>query len=129
MNNILAAAETMPISMGKLALGMVIMAGVTYLCRVLTLVLVRKKIKNRFVRSVLTYVPFGVLSAMVFPEIFYSTSDGGTIVSQAVLIATIAGAVVAVVLALFKRGLFTVAMSATVTVLVLILILQAAGVP
>lgn len=119
----------MPISPGKLALGMVIMAAVTYLCRVLTLVLVRKKIRNRFVRSVLTYVPFGVLSAMVFPEIFYATSDGGTIVSCAVLIATIAGTVVAVVLALFRRGLFTVAMSATVTVLVLILILQAAGLP
>lgn len=124
---IISAAAAMPVPMSKLALGMLIMAGVTYLCRVLTLVLVRKKIKNRYVRSVLTYVPFGVLSAMVFPEIFYSTSDGGVIVSNAVLIATIAGTVVAVVLALFKRGLFTVAMSSTATVLVLILILQAAG--
>ena len=127
--NVLSAAQAMPIPMGKLAFGMVIMAVVTYLCRVLTLVLVRKKINNRFIRSLLTYVPFGVLSAMVFPEIFYSTSDGGVIVSQAVLIATIAGTAVAVALALFKRGLFTVAMSSTAAVLVLILILQAAGLP
>ena len=126
MMNLLAEVSAMPIPMEKLLIGMLIIAGVTYLCRVLTLVLVRKKIQNRFIRSVLTYVPFGVLSAMVFPEIFYSTSDGGVIVSDAVLIATIAGTVVAVVLALFKRGLFVVAMSSTVTVLVLILILQAA---
>ena len=64
----------MPTDLTTLILGMVIMAGVTYLCRVLTLVLVRRKIENRFLRSVLTYMPFGVLAAMVFPEIFYSTS-------------------------------------------------------
>ncbi|MBQ7227114.1 MAG: AzlD domain-containing protein [Clostridia bacterium] len=119
----------MPIELSKLLIGIAIMAVVTYLCRVLTLVLVRKKIKNTFIRSMLTYIPFGVLSAMVFPEIIYSTSDGGVIVSTAVLIATISGTVVAIVLALFKRGLFTVAMSATATVLILLLILQGAGVP
>lgn len=125
---LLCDMSSMPIPMSKLIIGMVIMAGVTYLCRVLTLVLVRKKIQNRFVRSVLTYVPFGVLAAMVFPEIFYSTSTGGVIVSDAVLIATIAGTVVAIVLALFRRGLFIVALGSTATVLILILILQAAGV-
>ena len=66
---------------------------------------------------------------MVFPEIFYSTSDGGVITSQAVLIATVVGAVVAAVLALFRRGLFVVSMGATATVLVLLLILRAAGLP
>ena len=126
--NIISATE-MTIELSKLLIGIAIMAVVTYLCRVLTLVLVRKKIKNTFIRSMLTYIPFGVLSAMVFPEIIYSTSDGGVIVSTAVLIATISGTVVAVVLALFKRGLFTVAMSATATVLILLLILQGAGVP
>lgn len=117
----------MPTDLTTLILGMVIMAGVTYLCRVLTLVLVRRKIENRFLRSVLTYMPFGVLAAMVFPEIFYSTSDGDVVMSLAVLIATIAATVVAIVLSIFKRGLFTVAMSATVTVLALILVLRALG--
>ena len=117
----------MPTDLTTLILGMVIMAGVTYLCRVLTLVLVRRKIENRFLRSVLTYMPFGVLAAMVFPEIFYSTSDGDVVTSLAVLIATIAATFVAIVLSIFKRGLFTVAMSATVTVLVLILVLRALG--
>ena len=120
-------ASSMPTELGTLIAGMAIMAGVTYLCRVLTLVLVRKKIENRFVRSLLTYIPFGVLAAMVFPEIFYSTSDGDVVTSLAVLIATIAATVVAIVLSIFKRGLFTVAMSATVTVLVLILVLRALG--
>ena len=123
--NILSSA--MPIPVEKLLIGILIMAGVTYLCRVLTLVLVRKKIKNRFLRSILTYLPFGVLSAMVFPEIIYSTSSGGIIVSSAVLIATVCGTIVAIILSLFKRGLFTVTMCTTLTVLVLILILRAMG--
>lgn len=120
-------SSSMPIPVDKLLIGILIMAGVTYLCRVLTLVLVRKKIKNRFFRSILTYLPFGVLSAMVFPEIIYSTSSGGVIVSSAVLIATVCGTIVAIILSLFKRGLFTVTMSTTLAVLVLILILRAMG--
>ena len=82
---------------------LVVMAGVTYLVRMLPLVLVRKKIENRFIRSFLYYVPYSVLSVMTFPAVFTSTGSfaGG-----------IAGCVVAVVLAYFKRGLLTVAVGA-----------------
>lgn len=51
-----------------------IMAGVTYLIRVLPLVLIRKEIKNPTIRSFLYYVPYVTLSVMTFPAILYSTS-------------------------------------------------------
>lgn len=48
------------------------MAGITYLIRMLPLVLVKKKIKNRFITSFLYYVPYSVLSVMTIPAIFYA---------------------------------------------------------
>ena len=73
-----------------------LMAIITYLCRVLTLVLVRKKITNVRVLSFFEYLPYGVLSAMVFPVVFYSTAS---------LISALVGTVVAVILSFFRRGL------------------------
>ena len=51
------------------------MAIVTYIPRMLPLAIFRKKIKSRFIRSFLAYVPYAVLAAMTFPEILYSTSN------------------------------------------------------
>lgn len=84
-----------------------IMAGVTYLVRMLPLVLFKKKIENRFVRSFLHYVPYAVLGAMTVPAIFYATQS---VISAAV------GFGVALLLAFCKRGLLTVAVSASVAV-------------
>lgn len=86
-----------------------VMAGVTYLVRMLPLVLVKKKITNTFLRSFLYYVPYTVLSAMTFPAIMFST---GNIVSAAV------GAVVALLLAYFGRSLLTVAASSAASVFI-----------
>ena len=85
-----------------------IMAGVTYLVRMLPFALVRKKIKNRFIRSFLYYIPYSVLTVMTVPAIFFSTGS---------LASAIAGSVVAVILAYFDRSLLTVAASASATVL------------
>lgn len=49
------------------------MAAVTYLPRVLPLVLVRRRIENRLVRSFLYYVPYAVLATMTIPAIFLTT--------------------------------------------------------
>ena len=49
-----------------------IMFAVTYLVRVLPLVVFKKKITNRFVRSFLTYIPYAVLAAMTFPAVFFA---------------------------------------------------------
>lgn len=52
-----------------------VMAGVTYLIRMLPLVLVSKKIENRFITSFLYYLPCSVLSIMTVPAIFYATDS------------------------------------------------------
>ena len=52
-----------------------VMAAVTYLIRMLPLAAIKGKIKNRFFRSFLYYVPFVTLSVMVFPDILKSTGS------------------------------------------------------
>ena len=52
-----------------------VMAGVTYLIRLLPLTLIRKEIKNTFVRSFLYYVPYVTLSVMTFPAILEATAS------------------------------------------------------
>ncbi|MCM1024788.1 MAG: AzlD domain-containing protein [Prevotella sp.] len=82
-----------------------VMAGVTYLVRMLPLVIFRKKIKSRFVKDFLYYVPYAVLGAMTIPAAFYST---GNAASAAMGIAA------AVLLALKNKGLLAVAAAACV---------------
>ncbi len=77
-----------------------VMAVTTYLIRMIPLVFFRKEIKNRFVRSFLAYVPCACLTAMTFPAILYSTN---AVISGAIALA------VALVAALCKRSLVTVA--------------------
>lgn len=88
---------------------LLVMASVTYLVRALPLVLVKKKIENRFVLSFLHYVPYAVLSVMTVPAIFYATS---TPISAAV------GFVLAVLLAYFGRSLLTVALASSAAVFI-----------
>lgn len=52
-----------------------IMAVVTYLIRALPLTLVRREIKNIYVRSFLYYVPYVTLSVMTFPAILNATGS------------------------------------------------------
>ena len=87
----------------KLFLYVLVMAGVTYLIRMLPLTLFRKKIRSRFFRSFLYYVPYAVLSAMTIPAIFYAT--GSTVTS-------LVGTAVAVALAYMNMPLIVVALAA-----------------
>lgn len=80
-----------------------VMAGVTYLIRMIPFTLFRKKIKSRFIQSVLYYIPYAVLSAMTFPAIFYSTDNTVT---------AVVGTVIAIILAYFKLPLTVVAIAA-----------------
>ena len=52
-----------------------VMAGVTYLIRLLPLTFIRREIKNTFIRSFLYYVPYVTLSIMTFPAILYATEN------------------------------------------------------
>ena len=88
----------------KLFLYVLVMAGVTYLIRMLPILIFKKKIENRLIRSFLYYIPYAVLSAMTIPAIFYST---GNVTTSAI------GTVVAVALAYFKFPLIVVALAAS----------------
>lgn len=84
-----------------------LMALVTYLPRVLPLVVFRKEIKSNYVKSFLYYVPYAVLGALTFPDIFYSTGNFAT---------AICGTIVALILAYKDKGLVVVAIGAIITV-------------
>ena len=85
------------------------MAGVTYLLRLLPLIFVRRRIRSRFIRSFLYYVPYSVLTVMTVPAIFSATSC---------LLSAIVGFAVAIVVACFKKSLILVSASAVCAVLV-----------
>lgn len=50
-------------------------AGVSYLIRVTPLVLIRREITNRTLRSFLYYVPYVTLAVMTFPAIMKATQN------------------------------------------------------
>ena len=81
-----------------------VMAVVTYLIRMLPLVVFRKPIRSRFIRSFLYYVPYAVLSAMTFPAILYAT---GSLPSACAALA------IALILAWMEKSLLTVAIFAS----------------
>lgn len=79
---------------------LLVMAGITYLIRMLPMVLIKNKIKNRFILSFLHYIPYTVLSVMTIPAIFYSTSS---------VLSALAGFLTAIVTAYFGKSLLKVA--------------------
>ncbi len=92
-----------------IALYIAVMAGVTYLIRMLPFAFFTKKIESTFVKSLLYYMPYAVLSAMTIPAVFYSTGNLAT---------AIIGTAVAFVLAYFDLPLIVVALAAAGSVFV-----------
>ena len=88
----------------KIALYILVMAGVTYLVRMSPFVLFRKKITSHFLQSLLYYLPYCVLSAMVIPSVFSSTGS---------FVTALVGLIVAILLAFLRRSLLTVAIGAS----------------
>lgn len=84
-----------------------VMALVTYLIRMIPFVFFKKKIKSRFINSLLYYVPYAVLSAMTFPAIFYATNNVYT---------AMVGTAVALVASISKRSLVVVAICSVLAV-------------
>ena len=93
----------------KMILLVLTMAGVTFVIRAIPLTFFRKQIKNKYIRSVLYYIPYAVLSAMTFPYIFYSTGNVYT---------ALIGTIVALVASLTKRSLIVVAILSCLAVLI-----------
>ena len=94
---------------------LLVMAGVTYLIRMLPMTLFRKPIRSRFIRSFLRYVPYAVLTAMTIPGVLYATGYecGG---DPRALWCAAAGLAAAVVFAWRRKGLLTVAVAACLAV-------------
>ena len=86
-----------------------LMAGITYLIRMLPLTLFRKEIKSNFINSFFSYIPYAVLGAMTFPDILYSTDS---------LWSAVAGLIVAVFLAFKNKSMLLVSLAACFTVFV-----------
>lgn len=86
-----------------------IMAAVTYAVRVLPMTLIRRRIKNVFLRSFLYYVPYVTLSVMAFPAIIDAAGTPA---------AGIAALIVGCVAAWLGLGLFPVAVSCCGVVLI-----------
>lgn len=77
-----------------------IMAIITYLSRAIPIVIMKKQIESKFIKSFLHYVPFAVLTSMTFPSILYSTGSFFT---------AFCGMIVGISLAYLNSGLMTVA--------------------
>ncbi|MBO5321435.1 MAG: AzlD domain-containing protein [Clostridia bacterium] len=76
-----------------------IMAATIFLIRALPLTLIRKKIKNRTLRSFLYYVPYVTLAVMTFPAIIHATNS---------IYSGILALITGIILAYFKVSLFGV---------------------
>ncbi len=93
--------------MNKALIAVLLMALVTYIPRVIPVSIFRKEIKSIYIKSFLKYVPYAVLGALTFPEIFYSTGNSYS---------AAAGTVIAFYLAYKEKSLVIVALAAILTV-------------
>ena len=92
-----------------------VMAVTTYLIRALPLTLLKKPIRNRFLKSFLHYVPTACLTAMTFPAILYATEHP---------LSGLVGLVTGVTLALKKKSLILVAVASCAAVFLMEQILR-----
>ena len=92
---------------------LLIVALTTYLIRAIPFSLITKKVTNKYVKSFLYYIPYTVLAAMTIPAALYVT---GSIYSS------IAGLLVALIVAIKKSNLTLVALAACVGSLILSLL-------
>ncbi|MGI6545324.1 MAG: AzlD domain-containing protein [Fastidiosipilaceae bacterium] len=93
--------------MDYLLISILIMTAMTYLPKLLPLLLFKKPFNNRWIRSFLYYLPYAVLTAMTIPAIFTSTAFVGS---------AVAGTVAALLMAWFDRPMIAVAIVGSATV-------------
>lgn len=91
-----------------------VMAFVTYLIRVLPLTIIRREIKNTYIKSFLYYVPFVTLAVMIFPAILDATATSWS---------ALAGFITAILFAYRGASLITVSLMACLAVFVVELLM------
>ena len=82
---------------------LLVMAGVTYLIRMLPMAVIRRRVQSPFLQAFLRYMPYAVLGAMTFPAVF--TCTGNTV-------ASVLGLAAGLVAAYLEKSLLTVALTA-----------------
>ncbi len=87
-----------------------LMAATVFIIRTLPLTLIRRPIKDRFIRDFLYYVPYVTLSVMTFPAIIDATSSP---------FAGIAALLLGMIAAYRNMGLFRVTVICCLTVLIM----------
>ena len=90
-------------------LNLAVMAGVTYLIRMVPLAVFKRKLENEWIQSFLYYIPYAVLGAMTFPAILKATDS---------IISGAAGFLVALIAAYKEKSLITVALLACAAVFI-----------
>ncbi|SHI26435.1 AzlD domain-containing protein [Desulfosporosinus lacus] len=95
---------------GNTYLYILVMAGVTYLIRLIPLIFMRKEIRNVYLKSFLYYVPYVTLAVMTFPAILSATAN---------LWSALAGFSVALILAYSGGSLFKVSILACLSVFII----------
>ena len=96
--------------MNSIWLYILITAVITYIIRVSPLVLIRREIKNRIIRSFLYYVPYVTLAVMTVPAIIDATRSP---------IAGGAALVVGIIMAALGQSMFKVAVVCPILVIIL----------
>ena len=107
--------------MNYLYICMFLMFLTTYLIRVIPIGFVRKKMENLWIQDFIYYIPFCVLSAMTFPDVFYSTTATGSVphISVSAVVAT----AVALLMAWKNQGLVRVALVAVLVAIAVELVM------
>lgn len=93
----------------NVSLYILIMAVVSLVIRALPVTVMRKEIKNQFLKSFLFYVPYVTLSVMTFPAIIEATR---------VPLAGVLALAVGILVAWFRKNLFETAISCCAVVLI-----------
>ncbi len=93
---------------------LLIMIVVIYLVRMLPMILIRRNITNRWIRSFLFYVPYVTLAVMTFPAILTVTDH---------MSAGLAALIIGIIMALVTEDLFMVAVSCCAAVFLMGLLL------
>lgn len=101
--------------MSRVWLSILVAAAVSYAIRVLPLTLIRRPIKNVFLRSFLYYVPYVTLAVMTFPAIVEATDT---------MTAGVAALAVGVIAALLNGNLITVAAACCAVVFLLEMVIR-----
>ena len=94
---------------------LLVMAGVTWLIRMIPFTAVRKNIRSPYLKSFIYYIPYTVLGAMTFPAVFYATGN---------VYASVVATVLALVLAFFRQSLLVVSLGASAAALIVQLLIN-----